>query len=142
MTWKHPVTLLRAGLGIIGIVIIFLGLDVALGGIRTLGWMGTPDYLEIVDSTAFRVQDSHFRFLGGVWVGVGVVFFAGAFLLRRLRTVLIVLCGVIFIGGIARFSAFDLRVLFSLSVLPSLLAELILFPVIGYWIHKYVEPER
>lgn len=142
MTWKHPVTLLRVGLGIIGLVIIFLGFDVAFGGIRTLGWMGTPDYLEIVDSTAFRIQDSHFRFLGGVWLGIGIVFCAGAFRLRRLRTVLIVLCGVIFIGGIARFSAFDIGVLLRLSVLPSLLAELILFPVLGYWIYKYVEPYR
>ena len=48
MTWKHPVTLLRAGLGIIGLVIMFLGFDVAFGGIRTLGWMGTTNYLEIV----------------------------------------------------------------------------------------------
>jgi len=142
MTWKHPVALLRAGLGIIGLVIIFLGFDVALGGIRTLGWMGTTNYLEVVDSTAFRIQDSHFRFLGGVWLGIGIVFLAGAFWLRRLRTVLIVLCGVIFIGGIFRFSAFDIGILLRFSVLPSLLAELILFPAIGYWLYKYVEPIR
>lgn len=142
MTWKHPVTLLRAGLIVIGLAILFLGFDVAFGGIRTLGWMGSRDYLEIVDSTAFRIQDSHFRFLGGVWLGIGVVFCAGAIQLRRLKTVLIVLCGVIFIGGLARFSALDFGVLLNLSVLPSLLAELILFPVLGYWIHKYVEPHR
>ena len=142
MTWKHPVTVLRILLGIIGLVIMFLGFNVAFGGIRTLGLQGPTDFIEVVNSTAFRIQDSHFRFLGGLWLGVGVAFFAGAFRLRRLRNVLIILCGVIFIGGIARLSAFDLRVLFSLSVLPSLLAELILFPAVGYWLYKHVEPLR
>ena len=139
MNFKNPVFLLRLLLGIVGVVIVFLGFDVAFGGIRTLGWMGPTDFVEIVNSTDFRVQDNHFRFLGGVWIGIGVVFFAGAFALRRLRLVLIVLCGLVFLGGLARLSSFDLRALLSLSVLPSLLAELILFPAIGYWIHKHVK---
>jgi hypothetical protein len=139
MTWKNPVCLLRLILAIIGLIIIFLGFNVGFGGIRTLGWQGPTDYVEIVNSVAFRIQDSHFRFLGGVWLGIGIVFVAGTFAMHRLRTVLIVLCGVIFIGGIARLSAFDIRILLSLSVLPSLLAELVLFPALAYWIHKYVE---
>ncbi|MCP4318243.1 MAG: DUF4345 domain-containing protein [Hyphomicrobiales bacterium] len=142
MTWKNPTFLLRLLLALIGVVIIFLGFNVGFGGIRTLGWQGPTDYVEIINSSAFRTQDSHFRFLGGVWLGIGIVFFAGAFSLRRLRMVLMVLCGVIFIGGIARLSSLDVRTLLSLSVLPSLLAELILFPAIGYWIAKYVSKQN
>ncbi|MEX3008572.1 DUF4345 domain-containing protein [Hoeflea sp. TYP-13] len=139
MTWKNPILLLRLLLAVAGIVIIFMGFNVGFGGIRTLGWQGPTDFMEIVDSSAFRTQDSHFRFLGGVWLGIGIVFLAGAFTLHRLRTVLIVLSGIVFIGGIARMSSLDLKTLLSLSVLPSLLAELVLFPLMGYWIAKYAK---
>ncbi|WP_136658977.1 DUF4345 domain-containing protein [Nitratireductor sp. XY-223] len=133
---KNPILPLRILLAIVGVVIIFLGFNVGFGGIKTLGWQGPTDFVEVVDTSAFRTQDSHFRFLGGVWLGIGFVFLAGAFALQRLRNVLIVLCGVIFVGGIARLSGLDFRTLFSLSVLPSLVAELFLFPLLGYWISR------
>lgn len=128
--------LLRILLAIIGVVIFVLGLDVAFGGIRTLGWLGPTDFLEVVNTTDFKVQDSHFRFLGGTWIGIGLVFVAGAFALQRLRTALVVLCALVFIGGLSRFSSPDLATLVNASVLPSLLAELIMFPLLGLWISK------
>ena len=133
---KAPILPLRIILAIVGIVIVILGFDVAFGGIRTLGWLGPTDFIEVVNSSDFRVQDSHFRFLGGVWIGIGFVFVAGAFALRQLRLVLIVLCGLVFIGGLARFTGPSLATLFNLSVLPSLITELFVFPLLGYWIAR------
>ena len=133
---KTPILPLRIILAIVGIVIVILGFDVAFGGIRTLGWLGPTDFIEVVNSSDFRVQDSHFRFLGGVWIGIGFVFVAGAFALRQLRLVLIVLCVLVFIGGLARFTGPSFATLFNLSVLPSLIAELFVFPLLGYWIAR------
>ncbi len=142
MSLKNPILPLRILLALVGIGIMFLGFNVGFGGIRTLGWQGPTDFVEIVDSAAFRTQDSHFRFLGGVWLGIGMVFLAGAVWLARLRTVLVILTGVIFIGGIARVSGLDFRTLLSFSVLPSLIAELALFPLLGYWIAKSGSPAK
>lgn len=128
--------ILRILLAIVGVVIFIIGLDVAFGGIRTLGWLGPTDFLEVVNASDFNVQDNHFRFLGGTWIGIGLVFVAGAFAFQRMRTALVTLCAVVFVGGLARFSTPDLATLAHSSVLPSLLAELIMFPLLGLWISK------
>jgi hypothetical protein len=126
----------RIVLGTVGILIFFMGIDIAFGGIRTLGWLGPNDFIEIVNPSDFKVQDNHFRFLGGTWIGIGIVFFSGAVAFQQLRIALVVLCGLIFVGGLARFSNLDFGTLASMSVLPSLLAELFIFPLLGYWITR------
>ena len=52
---KTPILPLRIILAIVGIVIVILGFDVAFGGIRTLGWLGPTDFIEVVNSSDFRV---------------------------------------------------------------------------------------
>ncbi|MEM7328068.1 MAG: DUF4345 family protein [Pseudomonadota bacterium] len=125
---------LRIGLGLIGVAIIFLGLNVGLGGIATLGWQGAGKFITIIDQDLFEVRDNHVRFIGGVWLGVGLVFLASAFLLTKLKPTLLVLFLVIFVGGLARLSALDMGLLLSADILPSLLMELVVFPLIGLWV--------
>ena len=97
---SKPNYLLRAVLALAGCAIIFLGLNVGLGGIRTLGWQGGAiDFITITDGPVFGVRDNHVRFIGGVWLGVGLLMFAGAFALHRLRDVLVALTGIIFVGS-------------------------------------------
>jgi Domain of unknown function (DUF4345) len=130
---------LRVVLGFAGAAIVFLGLNVGFGGIQTLGWQGgTPDFISINDAAAFGVRDNHIRFIGGVWLGVGLLMLAGAFCLAQLRTVLIALTAMIFVGGLARFSAGDTSLLLSSAILPSFVLELVLFPLLGFWIYKVV----
>jgi hypothetical protein len=129
---------LRAALAIAGCAIIYLGLDIALGGIRTLGWQGSTDFLTVTDETAFAVHDSHVRFIGGVWLAVGLLMVAGAFALERLRDVLIALTAMIFVGGLARLAGWDVATLTSGAVAPSLVLELVFFPLLGFWIAKAV----
>ena len=72
----------------------------------------------------------------GVWLGVGLLFVAAAFRLHPLRNAVLAAIGMIFVGGLARFSGSDLGPLMGADLLPSLLAELLLFPLLALWIVK------
>jgi hypothetical protein len=133
----HPARLaLRAALALCGAAIVFLGLNVGLGGIETLGWQGGGEFIAVTDAGAYAIRDSHIRFIGGVWLGVGLAFLAGALLFDRLRTALIVLCGLVFVGGLTRLAGGDAALVTSAAIMPSLVLELVLFPLLGLWIVK------
>ena len=127
---------LRIVLALVGAGIVFLGLDLGLGGMRTLGWQGSTDFFQVTDTARFRVQDSHARFIGGVWLGVGLLFVVGAAAPDRLRPILIALCGLVVVGGLMRVGWGDLETVMSMKVLPSLVAELILSPALALWLWK------
>lgn len=128
--------ILRGLLAVIGAVIIWLGLNVSLGGIATLGWQGAANFFMVTEAQTFAVQDNHIRFIAGVWTGVGLFLMAGAAMPHRLSSVLKAMTVLVFIGGLARLTVLDLTVLTSAAVAPSLVAELLLFPLLGWWIHK------
>jgi Domain of unknown function (DUF4345) len=130
----NPNYLLRIVLAIFGAAIIFLGLNVGLGGIQTLGWQGgAVNFLTVTDAQIFAVRDNHIRFIGGVWLALGLIMFAGSFAFQRLRTVLIAFTIMIFIGGLARLSGGDLSLLVSADVGPSFFFEIIIVPLLGFW---------
>lgn len=134
---------LRLVLALAGVGIVLLGIDNAAGGIATLGWQVSPDFFSIDDSHAFAVRDSHARFLGGVWLAMGIVFVAAALRPMPLARTVPVLCGAIFFGGLLRFTQVqDLPVLISGDILPSLALELILFPLIGLWTVRETSKDR
>ena len=65
----NPNYLLRGVLAVVGAFIIFLGLNVGLGGVQTLGWQGgAADFLTVTNAAVFDVRDSHVRFIGGIWL--------------------------------------------------------------------------
>ncbi|MDB5527086.1 MAG: Domain protein of unknown function [Devosia sp.] len=143
MPSNRPSYLLRAVLILAGAAIVFLGLNVGLGGIQTLGWQGgSAPFLTVLDPQTFGVRDNHVRFIGGVWLGLGLVMLAGGFAFSRLRTALLAFMAMIFVGGLARFSAFDPAVLLNSAVAPSLLLELVLFPLLALWIAKAERPRK
>ncbi len=47
------------------------------------------NFFTVTDAPVFAVHDSHIRFIGGVWLGLGLVMLAGTLAFRRLRTVLV-----------------------------------------------------
>lgn len=133
--------LLRGVLAVVGAFIIFLGLNVGLGGIQTLGWQGgAVDFLTVTSAAVFDVRDSHVRFNGGVWLALGLLMLAGSFAFQRLRSVLVALTFMIFVGGIARLSGGDLTPLLSSDIAPSFLFEIIIAPLLGVWITKAERP--
>lgn len=131
---NNPV--LRAVLVLVGAVIMLMGVNVGAGGMRTLGWQISPDFIAVKDAITFGVQDNHIRFIGGVWFGVGAVFLIGGIILGRMRPTLIILCGIIAVAGLFRLSAFDMDVVFSADIAPSLALELIAFPLLAYWLDR------
>lgn len=126
--------ILRAVLSLTGAVIIWLGLNVGLGGIHTLGWQGDAPFIDVIDAEVFAVRDNHIRFIAGVWITAGLLILLGAVLLHQMRLVLISLTAMVFVGGLMRLSAADPVLLSSAEIAPSLIAELVLFPLLGLWI--------
>ncbi len=78
-------TPLRMILAITGCVIVWLGLNVGLGGIQTLGWQGSADFMDVTDEAIYAIRDNHVRFIAGVWSAVGLLMIAGAFWIRQMR---------------------------------------------------------
>ncbi len=127
--------LLRGLLLLVGAAVVVLGLNVGLGGMRTLGWQGgMAEFVTVTDPAMFGVRDNHIRFIGGVWLGAGLLVMAGAIWLKQLRVALTAIAGMVFVGGLSRFSAFDLTLLTNWAIAPSLVFELLGFPLIGLWI--------
>lgn len=127
---------LRTILVLVGAVIMLMGVNVGAGGMRTLGWQISPDFIAIKDAITFGVQDNHIRFIGGVWFGVGAAFLVGGILLERMRPTLLVLCAIIAVAGFFRLSVLDMDIIFSADIAPSLALELIAFPLLAYWLSK------
>jgi len=124
--------LLRGVLLLLGAVVVVLGLNVGLGGIRTLGWQGgVVEFLTVTDPALFAVRDSHIRFIGGIWLAVGLTLAAGAVWFERLRPVLVAIAALVFVGGLTRLSG-----ALPADVLPSLMLELIGFPLLGWWVYR------
>ena len=130
----NKIKLLNAVVIIIGAAIIVLGLNVGLGGIQTLGWQSTRDFVSITDAATFHTQDSHIRFIGGIWFGVGAAFVIGGFLMNRFRPTLIILSIMIAIAGLFRLSGMDSGVIFSAAIAPSIAFELVGFPLLAWWL--------
>jgi hypothetical protein len=123
---------LRVVLALVGLAIIVLGLNVGLGGIQTLGWQGgVTDFVSVTDPAVFAVRDSHVRFIGGVWLAVGLTLLAGAIWLRPLRTVLVAVAGMVVVGGLVRLAG-----PLPGDVLASLAFELVGFPLLGWWVWR------
>ncbi len=126
---------INAVMVLIGSAIIFLGLNVGLGGIRTLGWQSTEDFIIVTNAATFAVQDNHIRFIAGVWFGVGAMFVLGGFWLDKLRVTLIALSGMIAVAGLFRLSAMD-GVILSSAIAPSMIFELVGFPLLAVWLTR------
>lgn len=129
---------LRVVLTLAGLFIVFTGLNVALGGIPTLGWQGQTPFLEVTDRAAYLVQDSHVRFLGGLWTAIGVLFIAAARAPSAYKTMLFFAYAAIFLGGLARLSRLDFDTLFGPDIIGSLAAELIGMPLLFIWTRRSV----
>lgn len=126
--------LLRIILVVGGAFAAFTGFDFAAGGIRSLGLEGPVLQFTTADPHALDARDSHTRFLGGVWLTVGLVFLASAARLQGLRVALLAAIAMIFVGGVSRFTTYAPEVLFDPAIIGALVAELIGMPILFYWV--------
>ena len=127
---------LRVVLILAGLVIIFTGVNTAFGGMLTLGWQGQTTFFEVTDQHSYLVQDSHIRFLGGLWMGIGLLFIFAARNVERQQNVLKFALVLIFLGGLARFSQMQLDITFGKEIVGSLVAELVGMPLLYFWLSR------
>jgi hypothetical protein len=137
-----PSIALRVVLVLAGLLIILTGLNIALGGMLTLGWQGQTVFFEVTDRQSYLLQDSHIRFLGGLWLGIGLFFFVAATDVRKYKRPLFLAIALIFLGGLARFSQMHLETTFGPRIIGSLIAELVGMPLLYLWVTRTTnEPE-
>ncbi len=120
-----------------GAFIVITGLDTGLGGMRTLGWLGPNEFVTITDANAFSVQDNHSKFLGGLWLGVGLTFWAGFLNPVRFGQALHVAFGLIFLGGLMRVASGNPEIILSADIFGSWVAELVGMPILYVW-HRHL----
>lgn len=133
--------LLQGALLVSGLVVMAVGVNVGLGGIRTLGMQVAPDFIAVADAAGFAVQDSHTRFLGGLFSVVGAILVAGAFAPHRLRNVLIALCAIMPVAGLFRLGGADTGSALT-SLLPSLAFEFVVFPTLAVALWRLPAPQQ
>ena len=132
----------RAILVIVGAVSTVVALNVAFGGIHTLGWQGTPDFFTVTDDTAFLLRDGHARFFGGTFLVLGLFLIVASFDVTRFRGGLYLAFAMMFAGGLARFTELAPQVMFGPDVLLSTTVELVLMPVLFVWLWRSVRLAR
>ena len=123
---------LRFVVAVGGAFAVFTGADFALHGIAPAG----ANFLTVTDQQAFDARDSHTRFLGGIWLGVGLVFIAASVWFASLKTALLASIALIFVGGLARATA--MQTIFALvpETAGSLAVELIGMPLLALWVWR------
>jgi hypothetical protein len=128
-----PEFLFRVVLALAGLAVAFTGVNVAGGGIATLGLQGGTEFFAVTDAHEFAVHDSHVRFLGGLWLGVGLLFLVGAVRLPALLPAIRAAFVLTLVGGLARLTAGQPDIVFGPEIAPSLGAEVILMPALLAW---------
>lgn len=130
---------LRIILGLAGIYIVLSGINIAVGGMPTLGLGGQKDFFEVTNMQPYLIQDSHIRFVGGVWMGIGLFFLLTVFDISKYKKQLLLACVLIFIGGLSRLFQNHPEITFGKFIIGSILAEVVGMPILYTWIYKTVD---
>ncbi|MEQ1785566.1 MAG: DUF4345 domain-containing protein [Acidimicrobiales bacterium] len=133
-------TALRLVLIVLGALSAFVAINVAFGGLETLGLQGPTDYVRVTDPAAYAIRDSHARYYGGVYLALGLFLVYASRDLPRFRATLQVVFAMIFAGGLARLSQGDLGVTFGSDLAVSTLIELVGIPALAVWVHRATRP--
>lgn len=133
-------TAFRTLIAVLGAVNVFLGLNVGLGGLRTLGWQGAGVFYAVTDEHLYLIRDSHTRFYGGLYVAVGLFLLLAATNPGRFRVGLHLVFAMIFVGGLARLTVLRPDVLLGADLVTSIGIELIVMPLLGLWLALMTRP--
>ena len=123
--------ILRVLLALLGVVFTAFGVNVGAGGIASLGLQVDPSFVASSDPAAYAIQDSHVRFMGGVFTCVGLSFVWGAMRGPQAYGFLMLLSAFVTVGGIFRLTG-----MLPGAVWPSFGAELILMPALAFWLNR------
>jgi hypothetical protein len=130
---------LRVVLALVGVGFIYTGIDNAFGGVMTLGWQGLGDFAQVTNAGQYLVRDSHVRFLGGVYLLMGLATALSATRPTKFKAVVQLILIAAFAGGLARFSQMNLSVTFGPGVLVPLVIELGVMPLLYIWVSRAIK---
>ena len=133
---KNSLTAFRIIIIILGVLNIFIGLNIGFGGISTLGWQGQSNFFEVTNESVFLMRDSHMRYFGGLYFGIGIFMILATSNLKKYQSSLRLIFILIFIGGITRFSMMRFDIIFGSDIIGSVLVELLLMPILYFWLLK------
>jgi hypothetical protein len=139
MIKKKKLIALRIVLGLVGLYIVLSGINIAVGGMPTLGLGGQKDFFKVTDMLPYLIQDSHIRFVGGVWMGLGLLFLLSTTNPHKYKAHLLFACILIFFGGLCRLFQMHPEITFGKYIIGSFLAEVIGMPILYTWISKTVK---
>ncbi len=125
-------TILRFVIGLLGAISAFVAINVAFGGLETLGWQGPTKYFQITDHDAYLLRDSHTRFYGGVYLALAGFLIVAATNLHKYRTGLYLVFAAIFAGGLARLTQMEPGVTFGKDLTLSSVIELVGMPALAF----------
>ena len=127
--------LLRVILCLTGLALALIGLNTALGGMATLGWQFPAAAVPPGEGDWLR-HDSNARFFGGVFTGLGLVIAAGGLQMRAMAPAVTGALLAIALGGLFRLAQPGYSPLSDMALLPSLIAEVILAPILALWVRQ------
>lgn len=134
----HPlaINLFKLVLMLFALMFIAIGIDKGLGGILTLGLQNQLPFIEVTDATIFSLQDSHMRFFGGLFIGLGLYLLRATRAIEQHQSALQMIFSLVFIGGLSRLSQMDLSLLLNADLIGSVMAELLVMPLLYVWLQK------
>ena len=133
---KSKTVAIKIVLVLAGLYIVLSGMNIGFGGIETLGWGGQSNFVQVTDMKSYLIQDSHVRFVGGVWLGVGLLFILSVSDLKKYKNILYFCMALVFIGGLMRIAQMHFEVTFGPNIIGPVLAELIGMPLLYLWFSK------
>ena len=133
-TATRSTKLLRIVLVALGAISAFVAVNVAFGGLETLGWQGPTDYFRVTDNDAFLIRDSHAHYYGGVYLAVAAVLIIAATNVGKYHQALYVVFAMIFVGGLARLTQLEPSVTFGSDLMLSSVIELVGAPLLALWV--------
>ncbi len=119
----------------VGLVLMSIAANTALGGMATLGWQFPSSVMTITDTENFARHDSNARFFAGTFIGLGLVISLSAFL-PRFRPVSAILLICMALGGVFRLLQPEYSPLGDAALTPSILFEIVVFPFLALWIMR------
>lgn len=118
---RPSVLALQIAIGVFGLVPVAAGLAGALAGLGMLG------------ETASVSTDSHFRYLSGLLLAIGLLFWSTIPRIERKGRRVQLLTAIVFVGGLARLVGVIAMGTPSAPMLFGLTMELVVTPIVCLW---------
>lgn len=123
MTYAISKRLLQCIVSLLGLVPVTVGLYGVIFG---------PDFLQGTLTPSVDL-DSHFRYLSGIFLGIGLAFYACVSGIERKTLLFRFAAGVVVLGGLARLASLLLVGVPSAGHVMGLGLELVVVPLLAFW---------